>query len=290
MKVGSIIHKITQTIAEGGNWRKILEEVKKEYNKMFDEEKEFYGNLPEEIESIMMGYEEQYKEEKFKYLMIEETLSGVPLTKHTQLKLRPDKIVIDKQGLRFLWETKSGRKIPPEEFRLWDLQTIIYVWGARQIGMKLDGILWDYIRTKPPAIPKLLKDGGLSKRQDIDTTTRTYLKAIKDNKLEVKDYQDILDKLEGNESTFYRRMKLPIAEKTIHKILEDAKRSSLEIYYMQDYPVREISGFGCRRCFYKSLCYAELRGLDTSFIKEHEFKKIEKNKEEEQIEGEEEED
>ena len=236
----------------------------------------------------MVGYDEEYKDEKFKYLLIEETISSIPLTQHTKLKLRPDKIAEDEQGLKFLWETKTGKKIPPEEFRLWDLQTIIYVWGARQVGFPLDGILWDYLRTKPPAVPKLLKDGSLSKRQKIDTTCRTYKKAIKDNKLDIADYKDILKKIKSNESTFYRRIKLPIAEKTLNRIIDDARKSSLEIYYMQDHPIREISGFNCRRCFYKSLCYAELRGLDADFIRSSEFKKMEKKKEDEQVEAEEE--
>lgn len=283
--MGSIIHKMDQVKVEGGNWRKILKEVKKEYDKMFDEEKEFYGNLPEEIENIMVGYEKEYGKEKFKYLLIEETLPNIPLTKHTSLKLRPDKIVEDEQGLNFLWESKTGKNIPPEEFRLWDLQTILYVWGARYADYKIDGILWNYIRTKPPAIPALLKNGSLSQRKNIDTDYRTYLKAIKEAKLKISDYEDILKRLKDSGSTFYRRMKLPVTEKTLNQIVRDARKSSLEIYYMQYYPIKEISGFSCRRCFYKSLCYAELRGLDVDFVKSTEFKKI--KREEDQVESEE---
>jgi hypothetical protein len=288
LKVGSIIHQMDETKFTGGNWRDILDQLKKEYKKMFEEEKEFYGDLPAEIENIMIGYDEEYgKNEKFNYYTIEETLPDIPLTSKTSLKIKPDKIIED-GGLNFLWETKTGRKIPEESTRLWDLQTAIYVWGARQIGYKMNGIFWNYIRTKPPTIPEVLKNGELSQRKNIDTNHRTYLKAIKDHKLNPADYKEILDLLKENGSIFFRRMKLPIAEKTLDQIADDAKKSSLEIYYMQDYPIREISAFSCQRCFYSSLCYAELRGIDSEFIRKAEYKKQEKKIKEEDVINEEE--
>jgi len=289
LKLGSIIHKMDEVKVQGGDWRDVLKEVKKEYDKMFVEEKEFYGDLPSEVERIMEGYEHAYpNDEKFKYSLVEETLGPVPLTEHTVLKLKPDKIVEDEEGLRLLGETKTGKRIPSEDFRMWDLQTILYVWGARQVGYEVDGILWNYIRTKPPALPQILKNGTLSKKQSIDTDYRTYLKAIKEIGGDPADYKEFLEGLRENTSRFFRRIRVPVAEKTIEPIVEDAKKTSLEIYYLQNYPVRELSAFTCPRCFYKNLCYAEMGGLDSGFVRESEFKKRERE-EEADIIGEEEE-
>jgi len=285
LKVGSILHKLLEYHTAGKDWTPIIKEVKSEYDKMFDEEKDFYGNLPEEAQRIMEGYQKIYKGEKAKYLMIEKEIGPIPLTPKVSFKMRLDRLVYHSDTkLTLLCETKSGKKIPQEDIRIWDLQTILYVWALRQTGQKVDGILWDYIRTKPPSIPPLLKSGALSQRQDMDTTQEVYLQAIKENKLQPADYQEFLDSLKGRESQFYRRVILPVNESIVEPILSDARMSAREIYYLREHPVKTISGYTCPRCMFSSLCYAELRGLDTDFIREHEFM----NKEEEVEYGEDE--
>ena len=174
-------------------------------------------------------------------------------------------------GLTFLCETKTGRKIPQEDLRIWDLQTVLYVWALRKLGNKIDGIVWDYIRTKPPTVPLLLKSGELSQRADIDTDYGTYMKAITDNELSPDNYKAILESLKGREDSYFRRVKVPITEPMIEPILEDARSTSLEILYLEDQPVRSMSGYTCPRCSYQSLCYAHLRGLDEEFIRKVEF-------------------
>jgi len=242
---------------------------------MFEEEKELYGNIPQNTTRMVTGYLRRYKDERKYYKLVEEKLGPVPLTKRTQFSLRIDRLTQTKAGLT-LCETKTARRLPEEDLRIWDLQTILYVWALRELGYSVKAILWDYVRTKPPTEPQVLKDGTISKR-DIDTDYDTYLSAIKTTCPErMADYKDILKRLkESSDNKYYKRILLPVSDRMIKPVLEDAKMTSLEIASLRNIPVRNISGFTCPRCQYSNLCYAALRGLDESFIKEHEFIKRE---------------
>ncbi len=282
LKMGSVVHSLVQSVSEGKDYRPVLSQVQSEYEKMFEEEREYYGNVPEDSERIIMGYQKAYTKDGLKYSLIEKKLEPIKLTEKTLFSFRADRLATTPSGLTWLCETKTAKRIPGEEIRIWDLQTLLYVWALTQSGYRIDGILWDYIRTKPPTIPEILKSGELSKRK-IDTTYEVYLEALKKHKLNPESYSDILEDLKNQTDKFYRRILLPVSENMILPVLVDARRSSLEIYYLKDKPVRSISGFTCPRCQYSSLCYAQMRGLDDEFIRKAEYQ----NKEEEIEYGEE---
>ena len=274
LKMGSVIHDMLEAKARGKDWTEILHKVQKEFDKMFVEEKELYGDIPSDAEKIMKAYERMYGEDdEIDYLLIEEKMGPIDLTDKTALTLRPDALVRDRdQGLIYLMERKTAQRLPTEDFRLWDLQTLIYAWALRKLGYQVDGVLWDHVRSKPPTEPQVLKSGELSQAKKIDTDYYTYYEAIKENGLDPEKYSEFLEKLKGRERNFFRRVRLPVKEKMIKPLIKDAQEASLEIYYMQHRPQRNISPFTCKSCFYKSLCYAELRGLDDNFIRENEFK------------------
>lgn len=272
LKIGSVIHEVIETWANTGKWKPAVAQIQQEYDHMLEEEKEYYGNIPEAVESMISGYVSRYKPERPNYKLIEAKLGPIPLTKRTQFQMRIDRLTQTKAGLT-LCETKTARKIPDEDIRIWDLQTLLYVWGLRQLGYPVKAILWDYIRTKPPTEPAVLKDGTLSKRANIDTDYDTYMRAIErvcpDR---IEDYEDILERVKGNTNRFYKRVLLPVSEKMIEPVVKDAKITSLEIALFGDMsPVKHISGYTCPRCFYSSLCHAELKGLDSDFIRKSEY-------------------
>src|SRR5690606_18185499 len=110
----------------------------------------------------------------------------------------------------WLTEHKTHQRFPDEHVRFSNFQAVMYCWVLPEIGFPSpDGVLWDYIRTKPPTVPDLLVNGGLSKRKNIDTTPEVYLKAIKEHGLNPADYQDMLELLKGKEESFYKRVFLP---------------------------------------------------------------------------------
>lgn len=273
LKLGSIIHKLVETWAKKGDCDKVVAEVKKEYNKMFDEEKEYYGDLPSIVEQIFRGYQKKYGEkERNSYTHVEKTMGPIQLTSQTQLKFKTDRVFKMELG-NALCETKTAKRMPEEDKRIWDIQTLLYAWGLQESGVQIDAVLWDYIRTKIPTIPRLLKNGTISQAQDIDTDYATYYQAILDGpgKKALPDYKDYLNGLKFKKDHFYKRVVQSISKKMMLSVVRDARITSLEILRMSHLPVKSISGFTCPMCFYSSLCYADIRGLDGDFIRQKEF-------------------
>jgi len=272
VKMGFIIHELLELVALSEPWKPQFEKFARQFSSMFEEEKEFYGrDMPDQIKRIIEGYIRHWKDDPLEYLMVEEKIGPIPLTDETQLTGIPDGVVLDENDRAWLLERKTVSKIPAEP-RLWEFQTILYVWALRKMGYELNGILWDFVRRKAPAVPQQLKSGELTKRKNLDTDRLTYKSAIEDHGLDPDDYQDVLERLENKGHKFYNRIYLPIKESMIEPVIEDARKTSLEIKYLSsDKPTRNLSNFHCQGCFYKDLCYAELRGLDMEYLLEAEF-------------------
>lgn len=271
---GTILHECLQARAQKRDWREVIEKYEEQWDKLFLEERQEYGDdLIEECIRMMEGYEEYYRGEDLEYILVEDMPPAIPLVRgKTAFILRADAIVRDKRGLQWLVEHKTHDKMPTEDVRMSDLQTLLYIWALRKLGWQIDGILWDYLRTKKPAVPEVLKSGELSRRKNIDTTWEVYKQAILDQGLDPKSYSDMRELLDGNESKWYRRVYLPVTEAMINFVVEDAKRTSLMIHALQEFPVRCLQFMTCRMCSYRALCEAEVRGLDADFIREREYK------------------
>jgi len=162
----------------------------------------------------------------------------------------------------------THKVIPDENNRFSDLQTVLYWWALREQGEETDGVLWDYIRTKPPAVVEVLKKGGLTRRVNLDSDYTTYMKAIIDNELDPADYQEELNRVKGN--IFFKRVYLPRpAEELIQGVVGEFFTTAQEIENSTS-KVRNMTR-DCSSCSYFQLCQAELRGLDGSFIKKQMF-------------------
>lgn len=164
----------------------------------------------------------------------------------------------------------THKVLPDEDARFSDIQTVLYYWAMRERGDKVDGILWDYIRTKPPTAPEVLKNGTLSKRKNIDCDSDTYLAAIIKNGLNRDDYSDMLALTAKN--TFFKRVFLPNpAEELITNVVEDFFISAREILQHDGKKFCRNMTKDCKMCTYYSVCSAEIRGVDSEFIKKQIF-------------------
>lgn len=301
---GKILHELMEARIEGQPWEPILVGYEKEYAKLFDEEKEEFGDVPGDIKKIFCGYNRKYENDRLEYLQFpveqkQENGTKVTVLKQAELPLEfelfpgakfkgvMDALAKDTQGNVWVVEHKTHKKIPDDEVRLSALQAILYVWALPKAGYpKPVGILWDYLRTKAPVIPESLKTGGLSKRKNIDSTYQTYLDEVKRLGLNQEDYQDILNLLRVKPDNFYKRVYFPAPSKhTINEVVHDFIESAKEI--VESGPkkkTRALSPFTCRGCSYAMLCRCELLDLDTEFVISRDYRKKGQKDEQEEIE------
>lgn len=277
---GAALGEMLDLRAMKKNGLKALDKYAETYRLLFIEEQEMYGDFIGDLTKIYQGYCETYDKEGFEYTGIELELK-VKLTKNIEFVGYIDKIVRDKEKLLWEMDHKSHKNIPGEDQRYADLQQVFYVWGYNQ-GVKkeknkLSGVLWDYIRTKPPTVPEQLKNGELSRRANMDTTYSTYLAEIKSLKLDPANYRDILERLKSEPNTFFQRVKLPSSNDAMTKtVVQDMINTAQEIYFVtgvgvlpwtKDQATRSMSNWNCPGCEFFEVCQTELRGYDASFIK-----------------------
>lgn len=180
------------------------------------------------------------------------------------IKGKIDLVREDQKGL-WVVEHKTMKQIPTEDQRFFDLQTAVYITAAeKRLGIKISGVLWDYCRTKPPAVPEMLKRGGLTRKVAIDTDYATFYQAIIENHLNPKDYSEELARVSLN--TYYERKYMPKSPTLINAFLRDFATTAYEIEHLKHFPVRNMGKMSCMGCEYRNLCEAELMGLDTSFM------------------------
>ncbi len=272
---GRIIGELLDQVWADQDLTPVVDKYEKEFGHIFREERELYGNLLEESVRIATGYAEFYDEQPYRLVATEEKIEfelspGITFIGYIDKHLER----LDDKS-EWVLDHKSHKRMPDEDSRFADLQLVFYSWGGHVAGLykKPPGIVWDYLRTKPPTIPEVLANGkGLSKRMNIDTTPRVYREAIRKNGFKLRDYADILQHLRGNTASFYRRVILPPPNRDmVNSVVRDLKVSAAEIKATGDINTVRSMSRDCKSCEFYMLCASEVRGLDTAYMRAKEF-------------------
>lgn len=261
---------------------RILKKYSKQYAQLWAEEREKYGDVPGDIAKLYDGYARKYANEGYEYLAFEEFIA-LDLVKDIRFIGYIDKRVKDENGRMFLMDHKSHRVIPNDDQRFTDLQKVFYVWAFNQTNSskQATGFVWDYIRTKAPTVPELLKSGELSQAKSIDTDYWTYLAEIKRHKLDVKKYMDFLAMLKKKADTRYIRVTMPNpSKKLIDNVVTDLKATAIEIHTSKARD-RNMTRMCPSDCDFYNLCRAEVSGLDADYVRKNEYEEREPNEREE---------
>lgn len=204
---------------------------------------------------------------EYTFLMVEEPVIATISPTITSLSIL-DLVTESQSGLQ-LWEHKTAESIPGQDRRLRDLQTLLFAKvGAMVLGREFDGVVWNYARTKEPAVPDLLKSGQLSRRKDLDTTWGVYRSTIVRHGLDEGDYQDVYMRLHNAEQDrFFPRYELPILQQDeilIADYIRTAESIQEERFQWESgrrTPIRNV-GFQCDFCEYALLCKTVILGGD----------------------------
>lgn len=264
--VGEIIHSCIENFLITGDYKETLKDYKKKIRKLFDEERDSAEEALAISSSMMEMYAKPYFEEEWNVEEVELDFT-VELMPDIHLQVKLDGLVRDIEGNLWMLEHKSCKSVPDEKSRMSDIQTVIYKWALPRGGFEEPtGIIWDYIVKKSPTVPQLLKNGSMSVKK-ITTTWETYLRALEENDLDPKDYEDMKEALVGAEDSFIRRIKMPVNDTLMENTIEDLKSTAIQIqklgHLVKD---RNASKMHCSYCDYFDLCQSDLRGDDTSFM------------------------
>lgn len=278
--IGTAIHSVIEERIEGRDPTVPMDNFESDFNKLFNEEKAELGDLPGELRGVMKTYFKQYDNDGLSYPIRRRGIRSeipviVDLSNQARFVGYVDKFPQDSEGRNWVMDHKSCKSIPDESSRFGDYQLVTYCWLLPQLGYpKPDGVIWDYIRKKAPTIPEVLKSGEISKAKKIDTTYEVYIETVEKHlgAKAVPDYQEFAETLKGRETKFLRRIYLPHPNsQLVGTVVNDLFESIKEID--RDGPVSTCRTMtkDCSWCSYYNLCQAELRGLDTEYIRKVEY-------------------
>lgn len=279
LKRGTWWHSLLEADGRGEDWREVHEDYTKQFNQLFDEEKDYYGDMPTELKQMMLAYKWHYQQDEWEYVDNEFQLEA-KLPDGTIYRGKVDALIRNAFGL-WLVDHKSHKTLPDANFRLLDAQSALYLWAAEENGLKVNGFIWNYARWKVPATPQLLKDGSRISKSVTDTDYPTYVRALKKYKAEnpnfkiTQEYKDRANYLKSQQyvpgkpqtSDFFRRDILEKSPDMLERVVQGNYTTSLRMHEYDfsnpDYVERNV-GRGCTfQCSFTDICTAELMGANT---------------------------
>jgi PD-(D/E)XK nuclease superfamily len=274
LKFGGIVHKMLEEQAAGGDMFKTLDTIAEQQQHLFIEERETYGNMVQDIRYIMRAYV-GYWPDKLKMVKVNGRLVEhdfkFPITPDLVVQGRIDGFAHSKK-MNWLLEHKTHGTFPNADHRWRNLQSSVYIPIAEGLGWckKIEGTLWNYVRSKPPTRPQLKKNGQLSERQ-IDTLPEVIRDVVSEHKLSIKHYQGLLAQQTDNLSTWFERVYTPRNQTTVKLLWEDFITTSQEMMDLHHKRKERNIGKHCDWCEFEPLCRAKLTASDYDFVMEREF-------------------
>lgn len=277
LKRGTWIHALLEAFHGGEDWMAVHNANSTKFNELFDEEKDYYGDMPVEILQIMQSYIWHYKFDPWEVIDVEFQLEAV-FPDGTVYRGKVDMLIRDIHGNLWLVDHKSHKTLPDMTFRLLDAQSALYIWAAWENGLEVQGFIWNYIKWKAPSVPKLLKNGTRISDAACDTDYPTFVKALKKYKEENSQFvirpedrakAEMLRKQryqhgEPQMSDMFRRDVLEKTPDMIENVVRGNYTTSTRMHtydFSDPDAVERVVERGCTfSCSYTDICTAELMG------------------------------
>lgn len=279
LKRGTWMHSLLEEHHAGRDWRDMHKKLSAQFNQMFDEEKDFYGDMPGEIGQIMRSYEWHYKNDPWTVHETEFTVEA-EMPDGSIYRGKVDALIENQFGL-WIVDHKTHKSLPDHNFRLLDSQSALYLWAADKMGIPVQGFIWNYCRWKAPSTPVLLKDGSRLSKSACDTDYPTYVRALKRYKEEnpnfviTREYKERAEWLKRlryepgmpQQSTFFRRDVLEKSPEMLERVFREnfhTARRMNSYDFSDNAGVERVVERGCTfSCSYTDLCTADLMGANT---------------------------
>ena len=282
LQFGTMVHKALERHFNGDEFTEYFDELRQDVEamKLFQRERDEFGNILEDCEDIVTDYVDHWEG----YGLRPIRRSGRGAEHEFEIELLPDVLwegKIDFIGktegkLKVLGEHKTYTRKPNDDARWRDLQSATYFRAVDILGWPtLDACLWDYIKSKPPAIPGVLKDGSISTKK-IDTLPSTLRRVLASSpestgNTKPENLKKIESMAENNRDEYFQRVITPVNSTVVEKVFDDFVSTVKNLVEnhgkQQDMNIDKH----CSWCDYESICRARLQGMDVDYVKEREF-------------------
>lgn len=268
---GRLVHDMIEAHSNGNDPHRVLTKAEKEQGKMFRSQAEEYGDILSDTRIIMTEYFAYWPENalvpvRLKGKSAEHTFE-VEVADGIVATGKIDNIARTPNKLRWLTEHKSGARMLATDHMWRNLQSVLYIRVNDMLGLPpLDGTCWDYIRSKPPSAPQLLKNGSMSRRA-IDTLPMKVMETLKSLKLDPKKFSFLIEGAKKNRSGYFQRVFTPVKEKVANRVFKDFVDTAIEMADNAHKKRQERNiDRHCDWCEFEPICRAELQGMDYDFI------------------------
>lgn len=283
LEMGKWMHSLLEAYYKGlggfetEDWETVNVRLTKEFNKLFDEEKDALGDLPRACPALMKSYIWHYKEHEIKVLGVEQMIE-TEFPDGSIFRGKYDMLIEDEYGL-WLWDHKNHKNFPQFGDRMLDTQAPRYIWAARKEGIPVQGFIWNYLKTKPMTKPELIISGKrFSKTTMKNCDFPTAARAVKASGLDIEEYKPWLRSLKAQRyahgapqtSEFFHRVIFEFPQEQLDRIAVSAFHTSMR---MHDYnfeiadAVERVPDRSCNfMCSYTAICQQELYGGNTDLI------------------------
>lgn len=271
---GTIVHKMKENVAAEKDPFEVLRKLPAKDIQLFREEREVYGDIVMDIQYIFAAYMYYWQKEPLVYVPHKKRLTEHPFEleyKDLLIKGTIDAVTRHRK-MDWLTEHKNHKVIPNADERWRSMQSVVYIRVAQMLGWwKIEGTCWDYIRTKSPTRPQLLKSGEVSERA-LDSLPNVVVDTLKSFGKNPVHYKPLLDTQRLNLTTWFQRVYTPIKKQALDRIWSDFISTSQEMSNANlDKPQVRTIGRHCSWCEFEPLCRTYLEGGDEEFVRDREY-------------------
>ena len=271
---GRIVHDMIEADLNKQDPFALLNKIAHTDKKMFAAQREEYGEIIQDLNLIMIDYFDEYKGELKpikKNNKLAEHEFNIEIMPGVNWNGKIDLIASTPNRLRWLGEHKTFTRMPGDDERWRNLQSVTYIRAIDMMGWgSVDGVIWDYIRSKGPNIPQLLDSGKLSQNKK-DVLPSSVKFAIKEARLKLSDYRDFIEKARHNRRDWFTRVFQPVKNEVVNRVFDDFLLTLQEMVDNHG-KVKDMNiDRHCGWCDYEPLCRAELQGLDVDYVKTREY-------------------
>lgn len=273
---GTIVHNMIEAHAEGDDPFEVVDNLELTKGAHFRKEVEMYGNILEDIRVIMTEYFDYWENRP-------DDLDYIRRNKRSaehefRIELRPGLWFTGKidgaakaKRMRWVVEHKTFARTPSEDDRWRSVQGAVYFRAFEILGWpEFDGVVWDYVMSKPPGVPEKLKNGQMSQKKIVTLPTKLR-EFIAENGLKTKDYQTFLDNAAERRSEYFFRVFNPVKRNVVGILWDDFVETAEEIAELHGKRKSHNIGRHCTWCDYEGLCRAEMQNSDVEWLIEHDY-------------------